>query len=311
MSGPILGLDIGGSKISALLVDDDQAVLERRLAPTGGSLGAQVTELGRKVLAGRVPAAVGIGVPGRVDSRRGVVQLGVNLGGRRLPLAGLVGEALGAPTFLEHDARAAALWLVAESGDPNATLAYLSIGTGISVAVVTNGTLLRGATGLAGEIGHVSVVPDGPLCACGLRGCLEAVAAGPAVARILAEEIRAGAPSSLNTDVTPADLFRAAAAGDEVADRIAYQVGAHLARAIRAVVLSFGVERVVIGGGLSRAGEPFLRPIIVALERERDTSDLVRGAVRTECIELLAPDSDAGARGAVLVARAGLAATDR
>lgn len=221
MTGPILGLDIGGSKIAALLVDDHRTVLDRRVALTAGSLEAQVTELGGMILAGCAPAAIGIAVPGRVDGRRGVVQLGVNLGGSQLSLAELVGEALGAPTFVEHDARAAALWLVAESGDPHASLAYLSIGTGISVAVVTEGALLRGASGLAGEIGHVSVVADGPLCACGLCGCLEAVAAGPAVARILADEIGAGARSSLTIDATPADLFRAAAAGDGLAGRIA------------------------------------------------------------------------------------------
>lgn len=306
MSGPVLGLDVGGSKIAALLVDEGDTVLDRHVAPTDGPLEAQITSLARTVLAGRSPAAIGMAVPGRVDPERGVVGLGVNLGGRQLPLADLVADALGAPAFVEHDARAAALWLVQESGDPHASLAYLSVGTGISVAVVIDGALLRGATGLAGEIGHVSVGEDGPLCGCGLRGCLEAAAAGPAVARILADELRAHGSSSLGMEASSADLFRAAGAGDALACRIANRVGAHLARAIRAIVLSFGVERIVIGGGLSRAGEPLLRPILAALERERAASALVRDAVRPECIELLAPGSDAGARGAVLVARAGL-----
>lgn len=311
MNGPILGLDVGGSKVAALLVEEDGQVLDRREVPTHGALETQVVELAGTVLGKRTPTAIGIAVPGRVDHRRGVVRLGVNLGGRELPLAALVADGLGAPCFVEHDARAAALWLLQESADPRASLAYLSIGSGISVAVLTDGALLRGTTGLAGEIGHVTVAADGPLCACGLRGCLESVAAGPAVARILAEELGAGAASSLALGASPDDLFRAAARGDALAVRIADQVGAHLARAIRAIVLSFGVDRILIGGGMSRAGEPLLRPILAELERERAASALVREAVRPECIELLPADSDAGAQGAVLVARAGLQASVR
>jgi glucokinase len=101
-------------------------------------------------------------------------------------------------------------------------------------------------------------------------------------------------------------VYRAAGAGDAVALAIAAQVGAHLARAIRGIALSYGIDRVVIGGGMSRAGEPFLRPILDELERERAASPLITHALTPNPVELLPADSDPGAWGAVVVARAGL-----
>jgi glucokinase len=217
-----------------------------------------------------------------------------------------VAEAMSAPCFVEHDARAAALWLL-ERGDPRASLAYLSIGTGISAAVVIAGRLVRGVTGLAGEIGHIQAVESGPACPCGLHGCLEAVAAGPAVARMAREAIASGQTSSLSIgDAGPETVYRAAAAGDPVALGIADQVGIYLAQAIRGIVLSYGIDRVVIGGGLSRAGEPFLRPILDELEREQAASPLISHALTPNPVELLPADSDPGAWGAVVVARSGL-----
>jgi glucokinase len=209
----------------------------------------------------------------------------------------MVSDALGVPVFVEHDARVAAVWVHARLPDPRSSLAYLSVGTGISAAVVIEGRLLRGGRGLAGEIGHVVADPEGPQCVCGLRGCLEAVAAGPAVARLARE---AGLEA---TD--PAAVYRLADGGDPAAAAIAEAVGTSLARSVRALVLAFGVDRVVIGGGMARAGQPFIGPILAHLEKEKAESALVREAFTDACVELLA-DLDAGARGAIAVARAGL-----
>jgi predicted NBD/HSP70 family sugar kinase len=302
--GPILGLDVGGTKIAGLLVDDRDAVLARLTVPTDGrGLADQVIDAALRTLGAgdRVPfpVAVGIGVPGHVDGRHGTLRMAVNLDARELPLGEIVRDALGVPCFLEHDARAAALWLHQQHGDPQASLAYLSVGTGISAAVVVAGRLLRGATGLAGEIGHVVADPNGAECRCGLRGCLEAVAAGPAVARMAAE---------LGLSVTnPAAVYDAALDDDPTACAIAETVGQHLARAVRALVLTFGVERVVVGGGMARAGHAFFDPILAELRREQARSPLARQALSAARIALL-EDDEAGAHGAVSVARAGLAA---
>lgn len=301
--GPILGLDVGGTKIAGLLVDGENNVLARLTVPTDGrSLDEQVLDAARQTLASAdgaaVPIAVGIGVPGHVDGTNGMLRLAVNLEARELPLGEIVRDGLGVPCYLEHDARAAALWLLQQGGDDAASLAYLSVGTGISAAVIIGGRLLRGTTGLAGEIGHVVADPDGPECRCGLVGCLEAVAAGPAVGRMATERGL--------SQTTPEAVYAAAATGDATACGIAETVGGHLGRAVRALVLTFGVDRVVIGGGMARAGAVFFDPILAALELEQRRSSLARQALAGARIELLA-DGEAGARGAVSVARIGLA----
>ena len=171
--------------------------------------------------------------------------------------------------------------------------------------MVADGSLVRGVAGLAGEIGHIQAVEDGHACQCGLSGCLEAVAAGPALARMVADGRARGIATSLPDGAGPEEVYAAAAGGDELASQIAAIVGKHLARAIRGLLLSHGVDRVVIGGGLSRAGAPFLDPINEELDRERSASALVRQAVPVDAVRLLPPDSDAGALGAAMVARAG------
>ena len=302
----ILGLDVGGTKIDGLLVDERDQVLGTAEQPTDERpLHEQVLAVARVMLDGQQPAGIGIATPGEVDSRTGVVRLAVNISLPETPLAALVGDALGAPAFVDHDARAAAAWLL--SRDPGAdSLAYLSVGTGISAAVAIDGRILRGGAGLAGEIGHLVAVPNGPMCPCGLRGCLEAVASGPAIARRAAQAVRAGEATQLGPDPTPAEVYRAAATGDALAGRVAAEAGEHLARAIRGIALAYGVNQVVIGGGLSRAGDPFLTPILTALDAEREASALVRRALPPGAISLLPPDARAGAWGAVLVARSGL-----
>jgi glucokinase len=309
--GLLLGIDVGGTKIAGVAVDARTGELrgERRRPIDDGPLERQVADVARGLVeaTGDSPlAAIGIAVPGLVDAGSGVMRLAVNVDAGELAIGPLVSQALGAPCFIEHDARAAALWLL-DRGDPDDSLAYLSVGTGISAAIVIGGRLVRGVTGLAGEVGHTHAVEDGPVCRCGLHGCLEMVAAGPAVARIADERLARGEQSSLEIGATGADMvYRAAGAGDELAVAITNDVGVHLARAIRGIVLLYGIDRVVIGGGLSRAGQPFLRPILEELEREQAASPLISHALTPNPVELLPPDSDAGAWGAVVVARAGL-----
>jgi glucokinase len=309
LAGVLLGIDVGGTKIAGVAVDagSGEILAEGRQPVDDAPLELQVIGLARRLIesAGGEPlAAIGVAVPGLVDAGSGVMSLAVNVDAGELAIGPLVSEAMGAPCFVEHDARAAALWLL-ERGNPGDSLAYLSVGTGIAAAVILAGRLVRGVTGLAGEIGHTQAVEIGPACPCGLHGCLEVVAAGPAVARMAAEAVANGESSSLSTGATgPEAVYRAAADGDPVAVAIADRVGVHLARAIRGIVLSYGVNRVVIGGGLSRAGEPFLRPILDELEREQAASPLISHALTPNPVELLPPDSEPGAWGAVVVARA-------
>jgi len=305
--GPLaIGIDVGGTKTAVVVTDARDRIYAEATVPTERrDLADQLVSLVRGAVA-RLDAprervtAVGIAVPGHVDRRQGTVRLAVNLSAGELQLAALVREGTGLPTVVEHDVRAAAAWLYERDRSPN--LAYLSVGTGIAAGLVVGGRLLEGATGLAGEVGHVVADPNGPVCTCGLTGCLEAVAAGPAIARLAAERLAAGG-HAVPADVTASWVFDVASRGDTIASDVVGTVAGHLARAIRALVLGYGVDRVVIGGGVAGAGEALLEPVLRAIAEERRVSALVDGALEVVSIELLPPEVKAGARGAAAIAR--------
>jgi len=224
-----VGVDIGGSKVAVLVVDADDAVRAHRSVPAASSEPdeaiAQIAAVIREAVgdAGGAladVAAVGLGVPGRVDSTTGDVTFAVNLGWQHLPLGRRLETVLGIPCVVENDVRAAAVGLYRGGGYGRVKhLIYLGIGTGISAGVVLDGRLHRGVRGMAGEIGHVVLDPDGAACACGLRGCFETIAAGAGIARAAREAI-ATVPTALaaHPEPTAADVFAAAAAGDGAAE---------------------------------------------------------------------------------------------
>jgi glucokinase len=311
LDGPlVVGVDVGGTKTSLVVTDDHGRILHERVAPTDAPrLVAQIAGLvedARRALQQDV-AAVGVAIPGQVDPRDGSVRMAVNLGITHLPLAALLEAEIGTPVVVEHDARAAALWLSEQVvGGPDegpASVAFLAIGTGISAGIVLDGALLRGENGFAGEVGHLVADPDGIACACGLCGCLETIAAGPAIGRQADEALAAGRASVLSPHPTAADVFRASAAGDEVAVGVVDRVADHLVRAIRSLSLTLGVKRIVIGGGVAAAGPALLEPIRSRIARDRAVSPLVRAALDDASVELLSPSEAPGARGAAAIAR--------
>ena len=309
--GPLVaGVDVGGTKTSVVVTDGRDRIRYEHVAPTdpsslvcqiAGLVGDARRELGQDI------AAVGVAIPGYVDPDDGSVSMAVNLGITHLPLGPLLQAELGVPTFVEHDARAAAIWLREQAPDGSAdtppSVAFLAIGTGISAGVVLNGKLLRGDNSLAGEVGHVVADPDGALCACGLRGCLETVAAGPAIGRQADEAVASGRSTVLSPHSDAAAVFRAGSAGDAVAVEITDRVADHLARAIRSLILTLGVKRVVIGGGVAAAGPALLEPIRTRIAHERAASPLARAAMGDTTVELLSPTHAPSARGAAAIAR--------
>lgn len=312
----LVGVDIGGSKIAVLVVGRDLAVRARYTVPT--EVGAEdraaddvtAAVVDAVALAGAdLPsvAAIGVGVPGRVEPLAGTVSLAVNLGWQNLALGPQLEARLGVAVLLENDVRAAAAGLhrrrTLGSMDD---LAYLSVGTGISAGIVLDGRLHRGPRGLAGEVGHVVVDPDGGRCPCGLRGCLETVATGPSVARLALEAVRSGRPSVLAASATigARDVYAAAAEGDALAGEIVEGAGRRLALAIHQLVLAYDVEVVALGGGVAAAGRAFLDPILRAIDELRKASPLAREVLRPEIVRLLPADAEAGAWGAVALAQA-------
>lgn len=320
-SGVVVGVDIGGTKTAILVCAPDDTVLARSVTPTAvGSPGHAADAIATLIdgaldeaqIAARDVAALGVGVAGRVDRDRGHVTLAVNLDWHDLPLGPRLAARLGIPTVLENDVRAAALGLHRRRlfGSVE-SLALLAIGTGISAGVVLDGVLHRGASGFAGEIGHVIVEPDGLLCACGNRGCFETVAAGPAIL----SRARAGWAALGNgheLDLAPADaigaeaVYTAAVAGDRVASAVLESAGRAIAWGIHLLALAYDVERIVIGGGVSHAGAAFMAPIRRELERFRAASPLAAEILLPDLVQLLPTGADAGAWGAVTVARESL-----
>jgi glucokinase len=310
-----VGVDIGGSKIAVLVVDAEGSVCARRHVPAASSQPdeaiAQIAAVIRDAVAeagGTMVdvAAVGLGVPGRVDGANGDVTFAVNLGWQHLPLGRRLAAALGVPCIVENDVRAAAVGLHREAPfGPTDDLVYLGIGTGISAGVVLDGRLHRGVRGLAGEIGHVVLDPDGAPCACGLRGCFETIAAGAGIARAAREAVAAatasGEPTTLATlaDPTAADVFAAAAAGDLAAGRIVDRAAAAIARMVHELVLAYDVELVVIGGGISRAGGPLLERVQAGLDRIGAPSPFAAELLAETDVRLVGSDHDVGTRGAI------------
>jgi glucokinase len=311
----LVGVDVGGSKIAVLVVDDDLNIRGRLVVPTPiGSPDTAADHIAETITAAleragatvdRV-AAVGVGVPGRVDPAAGLVSLAVNLGWHRLPLRDQLERRLGAPCAIENDVRAAAAGIRDRRivGDVE-DFVYLSVGTGISAGVVLGGQLYRGTRGLAGEVGHIVVDAAGPVCSCGLRGCLEMMASGPAVARLADEAIRGGRRSSLEScpTITAVDVYAAAAVDDPLAVEIVATAGRSLAWAIHGLVMTYDVERVIVGGGVAGAGRPFLASIETALDASRSSSELAREMLESDVVQLLPDGSDTGAWGAITVAR--------
>jgi len=276
----LLAVDLGGTGIKAMLARSDGTALVEttRRTPRGDGAAAvrEVVDVGRELIGGPGPrpSRVGLAVPGIVDGAAGVAVYSANLGWRRAPVAATVADALGLPVVLLHDVTAAG---VAEhrlgAGRGVDDLLVVAIGTGIAAAVIAGGRPVLGGAGQAGELGHLQVRPAGRLCGCGRLGCLETEASASAVARAYAERI--GRPVAGAADVA------ARLDEDEQAREVWRHAVSALADGLLDAVALLGSSRVVIGGGLSHAGERLLRPLDAAL-RERASIHVVPELVVAE-----------------------------
>ncbi len=307
----LLGLDIGGTKTAAVVGEANGRPLGQATVQTNVSspetvvqsaLDATALALADAQLNRGDLAAAAAGVPGQVDPATGTVRLAVNLNFHTpYPLGHALQKALGVPVVLENDVRAATVgayqWLNAT--EPVHSLAYLSIGTGIAAGIMIDGKLYRGVHGMAGEIGHIPVDPAGPRCACGAYGCLEAVAAGPAIAtyanEVLGDDHSAG-------QLSTSEVLALAAAGSTGARHVIDRASYFLSRAIYLLVMTYDVERVVLGGGVTQAGAAFRLPLEKALDALRGDSALVEAMLPADKVVFLPTDFNAGAHGALQLA---------
>lgn len=295
-----IGLDVGGTKTDAVAVAPDGTIVARARRPTGWGADAvtrTIVDAVRELsdVTGLSPsdtASIGIGMPGQVTGS-GVVTHAVNLGVDRLDVPAAIAPFFGVPVRVENDVKAAALGAYALHGGEG-TVAYLNLGTGVAAGFVRDGVLWRGARGTAGEVGHISIDPAGPLCRCGQRGCIEVFAGGGAIAE------RWGRSGALPVR----DIFDAADAGDPVAGALRTGLAFGVAAAVRVLVLTADVEAVVLGGGIAALGDRMLGLVVAELEAGAAASSFVHSLALAERVELLPAGSPAAALGAALVGSA-------
>jgi glucokinase len=311
-----VGVDIGGTKVAAGVVDEAGRVLERFQVPTPShdpkAVEDAIVDAVNRLRERHLVEAVGIGAAGWVDNTQSVVRFSPHLAWRDEPLRAALESRVNLPLIVDNDANAAA-WAEYRfgAGAGSSVMVCLTLGTGIGGGLVINGSLFRGTYGMAGEWGHQTAVPGGHWCECGNRGCWEQYASGNALVRearallgaggAAAEDLRASlkvGPEAL----TGPHVTAAAMAGDPVAARLLGDVGRWLGLGIADVVAGLDPEVVVIGGGVSAAGE-----LLVGPAREAFEATLTGRGFRTYArLELARFRNDAGLVGAADLARLAL-----
>jgi len=275
----IIAIDLGGTKIAAALVSLDGEIVCQEQMPTLAEEGvdAVISRLLAAVdrVVGQVDpppswlTSLAIAAAGAIDAENGIVTVSPNLPGwDNVPLKTILEEATGAKVFLVNDASAAALGEYRYgAGRGVENLLYITVSTGIGGGIVVNGRLYTGASGTAGEFGHMTIDAGGPRCNCGNTGCFEMLASGKAVAREAQKRISQGSRTRIlelaegePENITAKLVAAAAQAGDavalEVIDRAAYYLGVGLAN----LVNIFNPEMIVVGGGMAKMGDMLLEP---------------------------------------------------
>jgi glucokinase len=303
---PVVGVDLGGTSVKAALTSRELKLLARDAVPTDvsdeGRLLTEIEELVRRVSAGHAVAAVGFGLPSQVDQRRGVVADSTNVPITDVPFVAEMTRRLGLPVKVDNDANVAALAearIGAGKGRDNVIM--LTLGTGVGGGMVLDGRLYHGATGYGGELGHMVVDENGPVCQghCPNHGCLESLASAAGVRRA-AEQVAAERPSGTLARAIKAGgaaevrvVIDGALAGDADCVEALAIVGRHLGVGIANYVNIFNPDVVVVGGGIMAAGE-----ILLGVAREEAGRRALRPAWSE--VEVVAAElgNDAGVLGA-------------
>lgn len=275
----VIGIDLGGTKIAAALVDRDGNITTTAQRPTGVEQGKefvlqQIVTVAEDVIAiGDVTrqqvAAVGLGSPGIIDPESGtVVGMTVNLPDwEGTPLKQILEDGLHLPAFVDNDVNVMTLgeWMFGAARGAQ-HLVFMAIGTGIGGGILIDGKLHHGARCTAAEVGHITIVADGPPCACGNYGCLEALASGPAIARRAREYVTKGVDTRLKRmvsapdEITAEKVAEAARNGDELCRSIIEEAGRYIGIAAASLMNVLDPDCIVIGGGVAQIGDMLLEP---------------------------------------------------
>jgi len=305
----VIGVDLGGTNLRTALISPAGEIAHKQKEPTEAGQGHRgvIAKLIASIRqqqehaqrSGRMVVAVGVGAPGVIHAHRGVVVKSPNFPDwDNLPLKQELEAASGIPVFIENDANAAALgeqWRGAAQGINS--MIFLTLGTGVGGGIVLDGRIWQGADGMAGEVGHMTIIPDGRKCGCGNRGCLEMYASSRGIVMSYQEGLakRAGSPSV--DAVTSAEIYEAARRGDALALCVMEAMGRSLGIGIANLINIFNPEMVVIGGGVKDAWTLFIE----ATRDEVRKRAFAYPAERTRIVPSVLGD-DAGMIGAAAVA---------
>ena len=264
----VIGVDIGGTKISTAISTIEGNILANVVLPTKAEEG-ETAVLGRivqsidEVIVGSSTSideieAIGIGSPGPLDAKKGIIITTPNLPFKDYNLVQPLKEKYNIPVYLDNDANAAAIGeYMFGAGKGKDSIVYFTVSTGVGGGAVLDGKVYRGHTSNALEIGHTTVDPNGPRCNCGNLGCLEAISSGTAIARKGKEAVSTNVETSLKKydTVTSYEVFKEAEAGDEVAKDIIDNALTYLGIGVANAIATFDPEMIIIGGGVSKAGD--------------------------------------------------------
>lgn len=308
-----IGVDVGGTKVAAGVVDETGRLLATTRRETPSEEGARVEDViadaVRELTASYEVGAIGLGAAGFVDAQRSMVLFAPNLAWRETPLRAEIEERLGLPTVVENDANAAA-WAEARFGAGRGEdhVVVITVGTGIGGGVVLDGQLLRGRFGIAAEVGHLNIVPDGRRCGCGLQGCWEQYASGRALVQEAQEQASASPAMARQLlvlaggrakDITGPMVTEAAEMGDVAAIGCFDELGKWLGRGMAQLAATLDPGVFVIGGGVSKAGDLLLQPTLQSFRKHLTG----RGHRPTAEIRMAELGPEAGIVGAADLAR--------
>ncbi|MBH0229870.1 ROK family glucokinase [Halobacillus yeomjeoni] len=273
-----LGADIGGTTVKLAVISDNGEINKKWEIPTniensGESIPSDIHQAFEKALdelhiEKEQIAGIGAGAPGFVDTETGYIFEAVNIGWKDFDFGKKLSDMAGLPVWVDNDANLAALgenWLGAGKGSQN--LIAITLGTGVGGGIIANGGILNGANGTAAEIGHMTVIPEGGApCNCGKTGCLETETSATGIVRKASNMLKKYPDTSMSSlieagNLTAKDVFRAASEDDQAAKEVLEDVFEVLGRAIANLAIAINPEKIVIGGGVSQAGDQLLKPL--------------------------------------------------
>lgn len=277
-----IGVDLGGTSIKVGICDEQGKLVQTYEGPTESDAGYEkvidnISQYTRNLVsespyAWEQVAGIGAGIAGFLDIPRGYVNQSVNLGWKDVPIKQLLEQKTGKTVKIDNDANVAALgetWSGAGAGMDN--VVCYTLGTGVGGGIIVDGKIVHGSEGMAGELGHMTVVPDleAIRCNCGQMGCLETVSSATGIIRMAKDAVERGDKTELSllNEITAKDVFEAAAAKDEVAERIVNRAAFYLGKSMAVIAVVLNPQRFIVGGGVSKAGDILFEPIREIFEK--------------------------------------------